>query len=66
MTEASDTAAKIQALYGVVLGRRADAGELDLAQRFLQMTPANGAGGLSPWAQYAQALLLSNEFAFVD
>jgi hypothetical protein len=29
-------------------------------------SPAKGAAGLSPWEEYAQVLLLTNEFMFVD
>ena len=39
------------------------AGEYDAARQFAG--PGSG-GGLSPWEKYAQVLLLSNEFMFVD
>ncbi|MFN3650551.1 MAG: PSD1 and planctomycete cytochrome C domain-containing protein [Armatimonadota bacterium] len=64
--------ARIQRLYRVVYGRAAAADEIALGLKFL-----NGAGvtlaasqstgeKLSPWERYAQALLMSNELAFVD
>jgi hypothetical protein len=60
---------RIQSLYRLVFGRDADAEEVRLGERFL-------AGGgeptgpttvtLTAWERYAQVLLLSNEFMFVD
>ncbi len=62
-------AARVQQLYRVVFGRAADADEVRLGVAFVQAatreTPP-GAQGLGPWERYAQVLLLSNEFAFVD
>ncbi|HVU86852.1 MAG TPA: DUF1553 domain-containing protein [Pirellulales bacterium] len=71
---ATDPAAKVQALYQAALGRWAEADEVQLGVQFLaHVQPAATAGApvdqaarLSPWEQYAQALLLSNEFMFVD
>ena len=52
------------ALYRAALGREPDPEELRLAKRFVAQS------GLSketlPWQELAQALLLSNEFMFVD
>jgi hypothetical protein len=62
----NDGVAKIRALYRIVYGRQPDDRELDLGQRYLQTTFGNAGSGLSPWEQYAQVLLLANEFAFVD
>jgi len=50
-----DAAAKIRAMYRRVVARDPDAAELDLAMSYL-----NG----STLAQYAQALLSSNEVIF--
>ena len=51
-------------LYRTTLGREPEPGELRLAKRFIAQS------GLSketlPWQELAQALLLSNEFMFVD
>ncbi len=73
---ATDPAAKVQALYQAVLGRLAEADEVQLGVEFLAHappaapatpgTPADATVPLSAWEQYAQALLLSNEFMFVD
>jgi hypothetical protein len=56
-------------LYRLLFGRPPTNNEIDFGIRFL-----TGAGGeppskeskLNPWERYAQVLLLSNEFAFVD
>ncbi len=63
---------RVESLYQVVLGRRPDEAETDLALRFLDAAqadasrPAAAETKLDPWAQYAQVLLASNEFLFVD
>jgi hypothetical protein len=62
----SDGVAKVRALYRIAYGRQPDARELDLGQHFLQTASSNAGVGLSPWEQFAQVLLLSNEFVFVD
>jgi mono/diheme cytochrome c family protein len=61
--------ARIQRLHELLYGRPADADEIALGLRFL--TAAAAAAGtpgnaLGPWEQYAQVLLLANEFTFVD
>jgi hypothetical protein len=62
--------AKVRALYRVVLGRPPDGEELTMGLRFLQLAAAEtapgGAQGLAPLERYAQVLLLTNEFMFVD
>jgi mono/diheme cytochrome c family protein len=63
--------AKIKQMYKIAYGRAADAEEIALALRFCteasKSSEANKAApSLSAWEQYAQILLLSNEFAFVD
>jgi hypothetical protein len=60
MTSAGDPDAKAAALYRLALGRVPTAAELSLGREFV----ADGSAGR--WEQYAQVLLLSNEFAFVD
>jgi hypothetical protein len=69
---------RIRYLYKKVYGRPADREEIKLALRFLE-APANGCvpdqprrpdptapAPLTAWEKYAQVLLLSNEFMFVD
>ena len=64
---------KIRALYRAVYQRAPDRDELKLALQFIQSRssanlPAadDKSKRLSVWEEYAQALLLSNEVAFVD
>jgi Protein of unknown function (DUF1553)/Protein of unknown function (DUF1549)/Planctomycete cytochrome C len=63
---------RIQALYRIVFGRRATAEEVALGREFIESLAAAPTGPsqdpalLGPWETYAQALLLSNEFLFVD
>ena len=79
---AVEPAAKIRLLYRAALARDAEPDELQLGEEYIARTATTAAssagssrrGGagrrrrklLSPWEQYAQALLLSNEFMFVD
>ncbi|MBT5621663.1 MAG: DUF1553 domain-containing protein, partial [Verrucomicrobia bacterium] len=55
---------QVIALYRAVLGREPEPEELRLAKRFVAES------GLSkdtlPWQELSQALLLSNEFMFID
>jgi hypothetical protein len=68
------TEERIQALYRRVFARRATADEVEIGRRFLEgmadeknSQPKDGAPPrLTPWEVYAQTLLLSNEFVFVD
>ncbi|MHB1423834.1 MAG: PSD1 and planctomycete cytochrome C domain-containing protein [Gemmataceae bacterium] len=63
--------AKINRMYQLAYARAAEADEIALGLRFLAETRTSaettkGTLSLSAWEQYAQVLLLSNEFAFVD
>ncbi len=60
MTSAGDPDLKIAALYRLALGRTPTAAEVSISREFV----ADGTAGR--WEQYAQVLLFSNEFAFVD
>jgi hypothetical protein len=59
---------RIAALYHIVLQRDPTAQEVQLGQRFLaaagQETAAPGPARLTPWEQYAQVLLATNELMF--
>jgi plasmid stabilization system protein ParE len=55
------SAEKVQRLYRVLYAREATTAELTLAREYLAE-----AGGPAAWERYAQALLMANEFAFVD
>jgi hypothetical protein len=54
---------RIAALYRLVLGRAPDRDEVAAGLRFVQST---GKSKLTPWEEYAQVLLLTNEAMFVD
>ena len=64
VAEAGTDEAKITRLYRIILGRDPTVGELNLGREFVETAAAGVA--LGPWEQYAQVLLVSNEFAFVD
>jgi cytochrome c553/mono/diheme cytochrome c family protein len=57
----ADSAARVQLAYRLLFGRPATMRELDAAEKFLHEGDAPSA-----WRQYAQALLSSNEFVFVN
>jgi hypothetical protein len=61
IAELLDARARIGAIYRRILVRTPDAEELALAQRYLGAAPTE-----AQWAQFAQALLLSNEFFYCD
>jgi hypothetical protein len=56
---------KVQALYQLILQRRAQASEVELGEKFIAAQPQKDAK-LSPLERYAQVLLLSNELSYVD
>jgi hypothetical protein len=69
VTAAADAPAKAQALYRAALAREATADEVQLATQFVaavESQPGEAAGALDPWQRCAQALLMTNEFLFVD
>jgi hypothetical protein len=53
-------AEQVQQLYRVLFGRKATEEELELGLRFVEP------GSSARWEEYAQVLLLSNEFCFID
>jgi hypothetical protein len=61
-------AEKITALYKVLFQRSPTADELAVGEQYINAASADTAGGekMSAWEQYAQLLLMTNEFAFVD
>jgi hypothetical protein len=52
---------KVDRLYRLLFARHAEPDEIAAAKEFLGETPAAQA-----WFEYAQGLLMTNEFAFVD
>jgi hypothetical protein len=59
---------QVRRIYRAVLSRDPSADELKLARQFVAEVGKSKptAGQLGPWVLFAQVLLLSNEFAFVD
>ncbi|MBL8826083.1 MAG: DUF1553 domain-containing protein, partial [Planctomycetaceae bacterium] len=63
-----DDAARVKRVYRLLFARQPSAAELQVATEFLATatTTASTGSKLTPWEQYCQALLGTNEFAFVD
>jgi mono/diheme cytochrome c family protein len=63
-----DEAGKIEVLHRIIYARQADADEVRIGQQFIEAAGrmAGPTTGMTPWERYTQALLLANEFAFVD
>jgi mono/diheme cytochrome c family protein len=61
MAQAKDLPRRVEYLHRLLYGRSAAGAEIDLARVFLGDRPSQTA-----WERYAQALLLANEFVFVD
>jgi len=62
ISAAPDRPAKVRAMFRCLLGRDPDADELGWSETFLGTAPRAD----KEWFEYAQALLVSNEFMFVD
>jgi hypothetical protein len=63
--------ARVSRLYKRLFGREPDGRELAMGVEFVRRQAEAGPQvsadqGLSPWGEYAQVLLLTNEFVFVD
>jgi hypothetical protein len=59
--------ARVHAMYQIALGRQATPDEVEDALHFVRTTAWNSKkDNLRPWQQFAQVLLMSNEFAFID
>jgi hypothetical protein len=58
-----DDDAKLDQLYRLIYARAPTADEVVLAREFLAVAHSAGSG---PWRDLAQALLMANEFVFVD
>jgi len=63
---ANDDASKIRRAYQLCFGRDPTEDEVQLGQEFLRKRADKPVAGSSPWQQYSQVLLSSNEFVFVD
>ncbi|MCC7419653.1 MAG: PSD1 domain-containing protein [Planctomycetaceae bacterium] len=56
---------RIAAAYRMAFGRAPTEGEREIGRRFLSTATTASGDMLTPWQRYAQALLASNEFAWV-
>jgi hypothetical protein len=61
-----DEEARIQAAYRLLYGRPAAANEAALGREFLKSSDAGSPSTLGAWELYVQALVMANEFMFVD
>ena len=64
--QAPEAGRRIDRLYRLLFARPATQREIEVGRRFVQATASSAGSELGPWQQYAQLLLLSNEFLFVD
>ncbi|MBX7166598.1 MAG: PSD1 and planctomycete cytochrome C domain-containing protein [Pirellulales bacterium] len=65
-SSAGDVRPRVTALYRLALARDPQENEFAAAEQFLTAAAADATPELAPWEQFAQVLLCSNEFAFVD
>ena len=65
VSAASTSVDRVRVVFQIALGRNPDGGELDASIEFLDGAPLNESGRRQ-WESFAQGLLLSNEFVFVD
>jgi hypothetical protein len=66
VAQVSQPELRVEALYRVLFGRPPEPEEVDLGVRFVREVRSEPETKLAPWEQYAQVLLLANEFAFMD
>ncbi|HEX3997251.1 MAG TPA: PSD1 and planctomycete cytochrome C domain-containing protein [Pirellulales bacterium] len=73
IASASDTGERVRRMYRLVYSREPTADEIALARQYLAAPPPGGTGAkphpddkLTPWQRYAQALLMTNEFVYID
>ena len=67
VARAATPEAKVAALVRLALARTAEPVEIETAVRFIRAVEASAERSqLTPWQQYAQVLLLTNEFVFID
>ena len=60
-------AGQVQELYARIFARPAESAEVEAGLKFLALpAESSGPAPLSAWEKYAQVLLETNEFAFVD
>ena len=64
--EATDDGERIAALYRLIFQRYPDSDEASTGRAFIVSAQAEPDAKLSPWDQYAQLLLLTNEAMYID
>jgi hypothetical protein len=62
----SDPQARVERLHAWLFARRPAADEAAIGREFVAATRTAGASDAEAWRRYAHALLVSNEFLFVD
>jgi len=65
-TDKVEGEARVRQLYRLVFAREPVAAEIQAALRFVDPKGRAEPSQLTPWQQYAQVLLLTNEAMFVD
>jgi hypothetical protein len=68
IASAVDPQERIERLYALLFGRPANTQELAFGQRYIDSKQPAGESPskLSPWERYVQALLMTNEFVYID
>jgi cytochrome c553 len=68
VADASNQESKIATLYRLILNRQPDNDEVSIGKQFVSVADEQpkDAMKMTPWEQYAQLLLLSNEVMYVD
>src|SRR5262249_35438194 len=61
-----DDDSRIRAAYERLFARPATSEEVEIGTRYLNAEEKDPAPGLTRWQRYAQALLASNEFLYID
>jgi len=64
--DAEGDSARINRAYQLLFGREATASEVDQGLRFLNEAGSDAGAKATPWQQYAQVLLSSGEFLYVN
>ena len=65
-TDALSGEPRVRALYRLAFARNPGPGEVQAALRFVDAPAGSERSQLTPWQQYAQVLLLTNELMFID
>jgi hypothetical protein len=66
VAESPDARERIVRLYEVLYARQPSDEEIQVGLEFIEGAPIAEQEKLEPWVRYAQALLMSNEFTFLD